>query len=85
MSPEIGKHSLECDVASMNFKETELTLGLPGESRISTEYGAKTGIKRGFLETVDLKLGASNVDCGNKECDESETDVSSAAKSPAAK
>ena len=35
----------------LNFKETELTLALPGES-----HGIKTGTKRGFSETVDLNL-----------------------------
>ena len=52
MSSEIAKQSLESDSAGLNFNETELTLGLPGESRLP-----KSGDKRGFAETVDLNLG----------------------------
>lgn len=40
--------------SDINLKETELTLGLPGEPRV-----AKTCIKRVFSETVDLELGNS--------------------------
>ncbi|OAY36819.1 auxin-responsive protein IAA17 [Manihot esculenta] len=70
----------------MNFKETELTLALPGESRSLKEInGGKTGTKRGFLETVDLNLGSSRADCGDRDRNESENDVSTAAKPPAAK
>ena len=54
MLPESGKLSAaqSDDVVELNFKETELTLALPGES-----HGIKTGTKRGFSETVDLNLG----------------------------
>lgn len=46
----------------LNFKETELTLGLPGESRLP-----KSGIKRGFSEITDLNLGSSaTADCPTK-------------------
>lgn len=52
LSSEGGIHSSESDaVDDFNFKETELTLGLPG---------IKAGTKRGFLDTVDLHLGTSS-------------------------
>ncbi|KAJ9568369.1 hypothetical protein OSB04_004335 [Centaurea solstitialis] len=38
---------------SLNFNDTELTLGLPGESRAKN-----LGTKRRFSDTIDLKLGA---------------------------
>ncbi|CAL5373595.1 unnamed protein product [Camellia sinensis] len=47
----MAKNSPESDTTDQNFNETELTLGLPGESR-----NQKSGTKRGFLETVDLKV-----------------------------
>ncbi|KAA8544912.1 hypothetical protein F0562_019693 [Nyssa sinensis] len=43
----------------MNYEETELRLGLPGGSGNDGELG-KSGGKRGFLETVDLKLNLSS-------------------------
>ncbi|KAM7480415.1 hypothetical protein LguiA_028628 [Lonicera macranthoides] len=52
MSLETAKQSLEFYSVGLNFNETELTLGLPGESRLP-----KSGNKRGFAETVDLNLG----------------------------
>ncbi|KAF2323298.1 hypothetical protein GH714_034516 [Hevea brasiliensis] len=87
MSPEIGTHQLESDTAGdMNFKETELTLALPGESRTLKEMnGGTIGTKRGFLETVDLNLGSPRADCSDKDRNESENDVLTAAKPPAAK
>lgn len=39
----------------LNFKETELCLGLPGGGGTELETPKATG-KRGFSETVDLKL-----------------------------
>lgn len=44
-------------VKLMNLKETELCLGLPGGAE-TVESPAKSGVgnKRGFSETVDLKL-----------------------------
>ncbi|KAL7191363.1 hypothetical protein ACSBR2_023440 [Camellia fascicularis] len=47
----MAKNSPESDTTDQNFNETELTLGLPGESR-----NQKSGTKRGFSETVDLKV-----------------------------
>ncbi|KAF9690050.1 hypothetical protein SADUNF_Sadunf01G0155600 [Salix dunnii] len=86
MSPEDGSNLLESDAASVSFKETELTLGLPGESR-GLALVEKTSGKRGFLETVDLNLGrSSNVASDhNKYSGESEADVPNMAKPPAAK
>ncbi|KAJ4835413.1 hypothetical protein Tsubulata_025719 [Turnera subulata] len=73
--------------SGMDFKETELTLGLPGDSRLENIDGAKTGTKRSFLETVDLSLGGSTTaSCGNKDSIELvNNDVSSPAKPPQAK
>lgn len=56
MSSEMFSDLPESD---MNLKETELTLGLPGEPRI-----AKTCMKRVFSETISLELGNSG--CQNK-------------------
>ncbi|KAG9131347.1 hypothetical protein Leryth_006171 [Lithospermum erythrorhizon] len=52
MSLNIMKELPESRSSCENLKETELTLGLPGETRLQ-----KSGTKRGFYETVDLKLG----------------------------
>ncbi|KAL6996528.1 hypothetical protein U1Q18_006660 [Sarracenia purpurea var. burkii] len=84
MSPETVKTSPEPDAAALNFKETELTLGLPGESRYQ-----KSGTKRGFPATVDLNLGSSS-DVGeshdkNRNDDRSESEISEASKSPKSK
>ncbi|KAA8540439.1 hypothetical protein F0562_024642 [Nyssa sinensis] len=83
MSPETTKNLAESDAAGLNFKETELTLGLPGESR-----NQKSGTKRGFSETVDLNLGSSCVIDGRDEdftSDQSENEISVHSKPPAAK
>ncbi|GFZ04134.1 indole-3-acetic acid 7 [Actinidia rufa] len=80
MSPEMAKKSRESDAGGLNFEETELTLGLPGETR-----DQKTGTKRGFSETVDLNLGGSSgVESKGKKCngDLSENETSVAAKPP---
>ncbi|XP_021298586.1 auxin-responsive protein IAA1 [Herrania umbratica] len=66
--------SPENDAAGLNFEATELTLGLPGKSKVTSDGEGKSGTKRGFLETVDLNLG-------DKKCSQSETDVQEAAKS----
>ncbi|WRX33182.1 AUX/IAA domain - like 10 [Theobroma cacao] len=59
MSLEEAPGSLESDVTSMRFEDTELTLGLPGEGRSPAVIaGVKCSAKRGFVETVDLKLGS---------------------------
>ena len=70
--------SSENDTAGLNFEATELTLGLPGKSRVTSDGGAKLCTKRGFLETVDLNLG-------DKDCGQSQNDVQEAAKSPVSK
>ncbi|XWS53883.1 hypothetical protein CRYUN_Cryun10bG0038500 [Craigia yunnanensis] len=53
----------------LNFKETELCLGLPGGGGGSgggneVESSAKTTGKRGFSETVDLKLNLQSKETG---------------------
>lgn len=76
MSPENRNYLPESDVVGLNLKETELTLGLPGETRVATDTGVKLGTKRGFSETIDLNLGRSNVKRDDKVCDdELENDV----------
>ncbi|XP_041002899.1 auxin-responsive protein IAA1-like [Juglans microcarpa x Juglans regia] len=58
MQPDTTSESPGSDVTSTVFKDTELTLGLPGEARFS---GGKTCSKRGFIETsMDLDLGDSS-------------------------
>ncbi|XWS17206.1 hypothetical protein CRYUN_Cryun33cG0048500 [Craigia yunnanensis] len=54
MSLEEAPRLPESDVTIMNFEETELTLGLPGEGR---SLAVKSSAKRGF-EAVDLNLGS---------------------------
>ncbi|XVF62989.1 hypothetical protein PTKIN_Ptkin09bG0053000 [Pterospermum kingtungense] len=46
----------------LNFKETELCLGLPGGNEV--ESSPKTTGKRGFSETVDLKLNLQSKETG---------------------
>lgn len=48
---------------NMGFEETELRLGLPGNRVPSEGEGAR---KRGFSETVDLKLNLSSKDTSEK-------------------
>lgn len=52
MSLEKGNDEMEYS----GCLKTELTLGLPGAR---AEAPAKSAAKRGFSETVDLKLGAN--------------------------
>lgn len=63
MGPERDKYTL-------NFEETELRLGLPGGNEIG-EVAGKSGGKRGFSETVDLKLNLLSKESGGS--DESTT------------
>ncbi|KAM7471724.1 hypothetical protein LguiA_009907 [Lonicera macranthoides] len=65
MSPETDKSLPGNDITAggLNFKETELTLGLPGESRLP-----KSGIKRGFSEITDLNLGGGGSSCTTVDC-----------------
>ncbi|KAJ0091643.1 hypothetical protein Patl1_13175 [Pistacia atlantica] len=63
MSNDTTTDSPETDDVSitMNFDDTELTLGLPGEGRSPAAVtGGKSCAKRGFMETVDLNLGSSH-------------------------
>jgi auxin-responsive protein IAA len=91
MPPETTSELSESDVTSTIFKETELTLGLPGEARspAPSPTGGRTCTKRGFIETVDLNLGSSTSKPRGKtladEDDKSENIVTGAGKAPAAK
>ncbi|GLU09808.1 hypothetical protein SLE2022_266480 [Rubroshorea leprosula] len=61
MSLDTLADSTGSDVTSLNFEDTELTLGLPGgESRLPSVRVTKSCSKRGFTETVDLN---SRSDC----------------------
>ncbi|KAL4589161.1 hypothetical protein LXL04_002065 [Taraxacum kok-saghyz] len=74
MSSETSKVTSELTTAAdygLNHNETELTLGLPGESR-----GKKLGAKRRFSETIELKL-SSNED---SDANQSDTECSDATK-----
>lgn len=48
----------------INFEATELRLGLPGENH-GGGMAAKNNGKRGFSETVDLKLNLSSTAMGS--------------------
>nr|AVQ94631.1 Aux/IAA15c [Carya cathayensis] len=92
MSPDLPKSDVS---GGLNFKETELTLGLPGEigrgtsSLIQTgSSSAKlTGTKRGFSQAaMDLNLGRLfSVEHSGCEQSESENEDLSVAKPPSAK
>ncbi|KAK9292671.1 hypothetical protein L1049_020649 [Liquidambar formosana] len=57
---------VERDKYILNFEATELRLGLPGGGGNDGE-AAKSGGKRGFLETVDLKLNLLSKEAGMDE------------------
>ncbi|XP_042496630.1 auxin-responsive protein IAA1-like [Macadamia integrifolia] len=78
MSSETASNLPAADVTGLNFKETELTLALPGDSRLAETSSKNNNSKRAFSETVDLNLG-------NSSRDQSETDPSGAGKPPAEK
>lgn len=90
MPPDTLSDSPESDVTSaMTFKDTELTLGIPGDQPTRSPAG-KFCTKRGFIETVDLNLGTSTSKPRGKahaeEVDDKSDDVvSGACKSPASK
>ncbi|KAK2987575.1 hypothetical protein RJ640_012345 [Escallonia rubra] len=50
----------ERDEYRLKYEETELRLGLPGGSGKDGEAARNCSAKRGFLETVDLKLNISS-------------------------
>lgn len=89
MPPETTSEPSESGVSSTIFKDTELTLGLPGDARSPALAGSRTCTKRGFIETVDLNLGSSTSKPRGKtladEDDKSENIVTGAGKAPAAK
>ncbi|KAL3528809.1 hypothetical protein ACH5RR_008131 [Cinchona calisaya] len=63
----------------MNFEETELSLGLPGEPRV-----VNSSRKRGFSESVDLTLGCSSSGIfHSKICEDNE--ISNTSSKPRAK
>ncbi|KAK9280878.1 hypothetical protein L1049_003769 [Liquidambar formosana] len=84
MSPETAKHSPESKTTGLNFRETELTLGIPGKSR---EAGCNSGTKRGFCQTGDLTLGSSSMEHPREDCDDDRhsENASCVTKPPAAK
>ncbi|KAK8581244.1 hypothetical protein V6N13_144283 [Hibiscus sabdariffa] len=86
MSSENGKRLPETDAAGLNYEATELTLGLPGKSRVTSDGGARVGSKRGFSETVDLSLGEKKDSnkLGQTQT-QSQIDAREAAKSPGSK
>ncbi|KAL4297437.1 hypothetical protein GQ457_12G004250 [Hibiscus cannabinus] len=72
----------------LNFKETELCLGLPGGVGGGNEVDSspKTSGKRGFSETVDLKLNLQAKETGmdlNKNLDNGSKEKPVSAKDPA--
>ncbi|KAK4361926.1 hypothetical protein RND71_017167 [Anisodus tanguticus] len=78
MSPERAKstNSLpETDNSGLNFNETELTLGLPGESRKQI-----SSIKRGISDFTELSLGSSISAEHHRDNDHSENDISTGTK-----
>lgn len=92
MSRNTANYSPESDVTSMNFSDTELTLGLPGEARSSMFIGGRKSCctTRGFSHTtVDLQLGSSicmaRGETGATDTSETEASSSNTGKTPAAK
>ncbi|XP_077211728.1 auxin-responsive protein IAA1-like [Tasmannia lanceolata] len=77
------------DSSDLNFKETELTLGIPGGCRsgAETDICGKSNGKRGFSETVDLNTRSSGIKpTGSDHSSNSpEIQVSRAGKPPSAK
>lgn len=81
MSPEIAKSGNvlpETDIYGLNFNETELTLGLPGESRKPI-----SGTKRGISDGMELSLGSSTSGERRREEDHSKIVISTGTKPPA--
>ncbi|KAG6775239.1 hypothetical protein POTOM_018681 [Populus tomentosa] len=67
----------------MNFEETELRLGLPGGvSNGNDPEAAKSNGKRGFSETVDLKLNLSTKDTGKDGSDQEKAAMKEKAVAP---
>ncbi|XP_021731927.1 auxin-responsive protein IAA1-like [Chenopodium quinoa] len=73
------------DISTMNFKETELSLRLPGEKVSNIEE--KLVLKRRFSDTLDLNLGCdeSNGNKTAKNGDYDQMEQSSAPKPPPSK
>uniref|UniRef100_A0A6M2EDH6 Auxin-responsive protein n=1 Tax=Populus davidiana TaxID=266767 RepID=A0A6M2EDH6_9ROSI len=67
----------------MNFEETELRLGLPGGvSNGNDSEAAKSNGKRGFSETVDLKLNLSTKETGKDGSDQEKVVMKEKAVAP---
>ncbi|KAG6732737.1 hypothetical protein I3843_01G185000 [Carya illinoinensis] len=66
----------------LNFKETELCLGLPGGGGSEPETTKATG-KRGFSETVDLKLNLQSKDDSMKNASKANNQLLPCTKDPA--
>ncbi|GMH14271.1 hypothetical protein Nepgr_016112 [Nepenthes gracilis] len=81
LSPGMANQAWGLEDSATDFKETELTLGPPGESR---DAGGKSGTKRGFCETLDLNLTGSNAK-RNDPGAQSQQEACPTAKHPAAK
>lgn len=76
----------------MNYKDTELTLGLPGGGSRCYSAGVqvfrelKSSMKRGFVETVDLdshELGGQVAE-GDGQWEAASTSTTTAVKAPTA-
>lgn len=76
MSSERANGLPETDISGLNFSETELTLGLPGESRKQI-----SGTKRGIYDGMELSLGSSTSGERRKE-DHSKKEISTGTKPP---
>lgn len=66
----------------LNFKETELCLGLPGGGGNEPETAKATG-KRGFSETVDLKLNLQSKEESMKNVSKEKNQLLPCTKDPA--
>ncbi|GMI64216.1 indole-3-acetic acid inducible 14, SOLITARY ROOT [Hibiscus trionum] len=76
--------------SDLNYKSTELCLGLPGGGETEVESCRKTTGKRGFSETVDLKLNLQSKESGmylnqNRENGSKETECTKDPSKPPAK
>ncbi|XP_072953012.1 auxin-responsive protein IAA1-like [Typha angustifolia] len=83
MSTDTGKSSTESEATGLGYEETELKLGLPGP-----RGGAELERKRGFSETVDVRLGGAGIEMrgGDRSSGSSSGDpVAGAGKPSAAK
>ncbi|KAE8022610.1 hypothetical protein FH972_008395 [Carpinus fangiana] len=71
------------DQRDLNFRETELCLGLPGGGTGSEPETAKATGKRGFSETVDLKLNFQSKEDNIKNASKEKNQLLPCTKDPA--